>query len=437
MPIINRTNARVLNPNARAVDVARAALEVITPVQQRKADAAFQVNGYSGILYSYLDFGTPCACKAKSRAIFSRLDQDGKASIGTINEMLNPNNNFGIRPYGEKRLPTQAYVRQANIGYSFLEVNVGQKPDAAVPLASLFDEEDLDTSNRSTAGLPRVTIGTEEDSNQGNLVVDIDPETQVENQVSDFDTGLFGMTDAACPICFGSGFIGGYNPMNAYRKVLTFQDPTMVIPAGALIEDDKEIPIIFADSVSWTTLLPAGVLGVDALRLWHLDKQLSGFALTIDGTAVSKELEVLLYCDGREHTISVTFAEQTYFTHMEIQLNQTDLLANFELPRLNKSSNLSLRERTDPFTINLSPRIPYVKALDVIVESTYGKVLQVKSVTGLNDKRQSSLAWDAEVRPTQPQELFNLLPRRHPTSRLNKPSIVRDQASPNGMLPRT
>lgn len=439
MPIHSRSNNRVLNPNARAVDVARAAMQSVVPIQQRKADAAFQVDGYAGVLYSYLDFGTPCACKAKSRAIFSRLDQDGKASPGDINEMLNPNNNFGVRPYGEKRADTQAFQRENRSSPDVLTVKLGSytpPPTPAAVLTSIFDEDDLDTASRSTEGLPRVSSAVEEDATS-NVIMGEDPDTNVNSLVTDFDLGLFGMTDAACPICFGSGFVGGYAPMGAHRLVLTFQHKRLELPPSAVVLTEQEIPLVRTHSVNWTTVLPAGCLSVDAFRMWRLDKQLTGFTVRIDGALLSKEMQLLLYCDGREHRIQIEWSREHEFSHLEVQFNQTDLEANFHIPRLNKSSNLALRERTDPFTVNLSPRIPVVKSLDLIVESTHGKVLQVKSVTGLNDKRLASLAWDAEVRPVQPQELFNMLPRRSPVARMNKPSIVRDNRTINNATSRT
>ena len=139
-----------------------------------------------------------------------------------------------------------------------------------------------------------------------------------------------------------------------------------------------------------------------------------------------------MYATGRPITIQLSFPEMTEFTHLEIQYGQSLMPANFELPNLTKNSNVSLREQTDHFTIHLSPRIPMVDTLDIIVESTSSKVLQVKGVTGTNDRRFTNLWWDIDVRPCQPQELFYLLPRRQPIALLNKPNLVRDNQQITG-----
>jgi hypothetical protein len=307
-----------------------------------------------------------------------------------------------------------------------------------VPLASLFDESDLDTSTRTPLGSlqDRPSTATGQDADVATVLFEDDPDA-ASNRLSDFDGGLFGYTDISCPCCFGSGFLGGYSILSGKRVILNFQDPTTILPATAVILVEKEIPPILSTSAAWVVLLPAGTESVDALRLWNVTTPVNTGTISVDGVPLTKQAELLLYCDGRPHSISVNFSDTTEFTHLEIQLNQSTFPANFELPKLNKGSNVTLRETTDPFSISLSPRIPAVKTMDVIVESTFGKALQVKSVTGLNTRQLSTMGWEVEVRPAQPQELFWMLPRRLPTSFANKTPIVRDNASPNQSFTRT
>jgi hypothetical protein len=146
--------------------------------------------------------------------------------------------------------------------------------------------------------------------------------------------------------------------------------------------------------------------------------------IRIDNTVITSAAAVSTYCDGRPHEVSFEWPSEVDFTHFEFQVNLSTEEVLFELPRLSKSSVQNLREATNPFSVNLSPVVPYIKALDVIVESTFGKALHVKDVTGWNEKRNSTLGWDVEVRPTQPQELFRMLPRRKPLATMNKKSIV-------------
>lgn len=429
MPIISRTTNRVLPPNARTADVARETLHRAIPIQNRKTDAAFQVNGYDGVLYSYLTSGLPCACKAKGKAINTRLDENGKAPLSVINQMLTASDSFGVKAYASQRTNTPHYAEQkAQRTNSILEVNLTGIQEAPVRLSSLFDDEDLDGANRFTEGLPD-RIDIDGSNPNASLIIERDMSTDVHSMESDFDTSLMGHSDCSCPVCFGSGYVGGYSIMHGYRYVFNFQHPTTNLPATANIAIEKEVPTITTDRITWTIVLPVGGVGVDALRLWNDSTQVFGYKILIDNTPLFSENDLFKFCDGRTHLLSLQFNQDTEFTHFEIQVNQSNFSANFELPKLSKGSTQSLREATDPFSVFLSPLIPTVKVLDVIVESTYGKALQVKTVTGLNDRRLTTMGFEVEVRPTQPQELFSLLPRRRPLESTNTRRMV--IANPN------
>lgn len=422
MPIVSKTSNRVIPANSRNIDVARATLNTLIPVHNRRTDAAFQVNGYTGVLYSYLTSGLPCACQAKGKAISARLNEDGKAPPEVINEMMTTSGTFGVRPYADRKVYTPAYAEQKASGKSMLEVDLSNYSAGLtpVPLSSLFDDEDIQGANRHTEGLSdRIDFTGQNDS--ASLEVEDDTSQDVSIGLSDFDTSLLGHSDVSCPVCFGSGYVGGYSIMHGYRKVFNFQDPSIELPAEAVIAVEKDVPSITTKTVAWTVVLPKGCIGIDAFRLWNDTVQLSlaDFSIRVDNQLVRSEGDLIQYCDGLSHKIALQFNSESTFTHLELQVNQSAFSANFELPKLSKSSTQSLREATDPFTVLLSPRVPHVKAMDVIVESTFQKALQVKNVTGMNDKRFTTMGWSVEVRPVQPQELFFMLPRRRPVEQQN------------------
>ena len=424
MPIISRTSNRILPANSRSADVARATLDAVIPVQNRRTDAAFQVDGYQGVLYRYLESGLPCACQAKGKAIHTRLDKEGKAPPEVINDMLSSSGAFGVRPYAQRSARTPGYNEQRNNGIpSVLEIDMSGYNPAPVPLASLFDEDDIQGANRHTEGLLD-RVDTSGYSTSNNLEIEHNEDTDVNGLLSDFDTSLLGHSDVSCPVCFGSGFVGGYSIMQGFRKVFNFQDPTIVLPAVALIAVEKEVPTITTTSVSWRVTLPESCIGIDAFRLWNDFTQVFGFQVRVDGVLLNAEVDLFNNCDGHEHTISLQFNVESTFTHLELQVNQSTLSANFALTHAAKSSTQSLRDATESFSIHLSPRVPTIKPNDVIVESTYQKALQVKTVNGINDHRFTTMGWTVEVRPTQPQELFSMLPRRRPLEHQNVRRMV-------------
>jgi len=420
MPIVHRTNNKVLPGNSRAVDVAKETVDRVIGLHARRYDAAFQVQGYQGILYNRKTSGLPCGCQSKRTSILPKLDTNGKLPDAVINDMITGGMEFGIKPYNTPVPRTSAYQAILDNGkQSVLEVRLGSARQS-VQVQSLTEsagptDPDIFGASRNRGGLPMIRGISDPGEELHTDVIDAEDDLEDFNfETGNFDLGLRGYTDAACPVCFGSGFVGGYLPLNGWREVINFQHPALVLPATAGIHADQDVPSITTTTFSFTLALPIGAVYIDALKLWNKTTLISFGSLKIDGTSIASEAGLKAFCDGRPHTFVVAFAEETEFTHMEIQLGLSTQPANFELPKTNKSTTQSLLENVDPFQVLMSPRIPQLGVLDIIVESTLGKCLQVNSVGHWNTKRSQILGWECEVRPVQPQELFTILPRRFP-----------------------
>jgi len=322
-----------------------------------------------------------------------------------------------------------------------LSVNLSK--NAPPPIARLKDEDYTkyftDPSNekkrdgggllerRSTSAQKDPTANLILDENDLGEAVDLD-------SITKYDLGLLGYTDVSCPICFGSGFVGGYSPMGGMRKVFCFgtDQNDMVLPFDAEIQPIEDIPTVTTRSVEFWMTFPASAAFVDAFQLWNRTEAVplpDQMAFEDTDLELSSPKDLLRYCDGKRHKLTFQWENPVTFTHMEIQFGLSGFDANFELPKLSRSSDQSILENTDPFQVVLSPRVPFVQPLDVIVESTHGKVLEVKSVSGWNDRKRTILGWEVDVRPVQPQELFSMLPRRLPEEVLNSRSIVVDNFS--------
>lgn len=428
MPIVPPfSNHRIPPQNARSGDVARATLEAVLPAQNRKYHEAFRVNGYPGILYRYKTSGPRCACQSKSRAINARLDEEGKAPPGAINEIMT-GTTFGFSNYGSSIQNTPDYAETRTQGRSILEVSID--PRSQAPLAQPTHPGPL-----QPGGLPpKKGTMTALSNNHIDVVEEYDEDADLTNFQSELDVGAYGYSDTSCPICFGSGHIGGFDILNGYRKVVNFQDSTLVLPADAVISVEKRIPGITTRQVAWNIIFPASCVAIDAFRVWNDTEFLVPGTVRIDGDVIASNAAIMALCDGRPHDVEFTWPSEVELTHFEFQVNLSTESIYFELPRLSKNANQNIREATNPFSVNLSPLVPHVKPLDVIVESTFGKALHVKDVTGWNERRFSTLGWDVEVRPTQPQELFSMLPRRSLVETMNRRQMA---TSPAGQLTRS
>ena len=429
MGIINSSNNRVLPNNARAVDVAAESVKRIAPVQARKYDAAFRVQGYHGILYSRLNSGTPCSCCDRASSAHNqvaRLDEEGKADSGTINALLT-GREFGPNPLGVLPATTKAakhaVLEISPIGYRNAGIPV---PDRTKDPVTAFD------ADGPVRGYVPSTFSDHWSSSQHNPNArTISPGGQGPNgpvedteEVEEFPitATTYGATDASCPICFGSGFVGGFSVLRGWRKVLvpTGKGDGLTLTPGAVI-DFMENPPSATVGGKWQIPFPMGAIGVDSVKVFCDDKLVRNCTLLVDGVQLLSERDILKYCDGWVHTVELRLPDGVVFSHIELQVNQSHESANFEFPRKTKSADMSLLERTTPFQLIFSPLIPILRTQDLVVDSVTGGVFQIKECTDWHDSRSNILGWEATVRPTQPFEIFSILPKRKP---MGSPKVV-------------
>jgi hypothetical protein len=405
VPFVNPTNNRVLPANARASDVAEKAISEIIPVQQRRAYDAFRVQGIECLHYNHLTQGRKCLCQSAQKQLNGILDETGKADVGTLNKMLTGNMSFNITPYdhNEDRVAPGSTARgetspfaPVNKNQGVFDIKVFDEPD--FPLADQVDGPDFGDNGP------------------------VDP-IDIDQMVGDWDASTMGFSDVACPICFGTGFVGGFAPYHAHRQVFTVAD----VQLGLMSEIDTLARPWTAQTETGfnvITVLPAGALGADAFRVWNMAVPVNA-QFTIDGTAITSVPQLLTYCDGKPHLIGATFVGK--FSHFEIQFNLTTESVYFEFPRRPSSADTSLLEQMEPFQIIISPNCPTIASMDVIVESQLGKVLVVQNVNPWNSRQRNMLGWEVQVRVIQPMEKFRILPARGRVPTKNRTTeMVRD-----------
>jgi hypothetical protein len=386
MPVRTSNNNRILSANARNADVAERAIQEILPTQQMRYQSAFRVQGFQGVLYNRLYQGQKCTCKSTQKHLASRLDESGKAKPGVLNELLT-GAVFDVSGYGQSLPRTDPF------------------DSVTSPAAPVNKHQgDFDIVAETPLSLPtRVPTGPDFGDN-GPLDLGFD----IDELASDFDASAIGMTEVACAVCFGSGFVGGYTPLYGRRIVRTV-DQVRLTSTDAI--DALQNPWrATSTGFSFTEILPYGALAVDIFRVLCDHKPVAA-NFTIDGQPIN-EVTVLKYCDGRPHLVEVKFSEAKVWTHVEIQFATSSDIAFFEFPKLNKSSDTSLLDNTEPFQIILSPLIPTVQVEDLFTESTTGKALIVQSVNTWNTRQRQTLGWECQVRVIQEPEIYNLIPRR-------------------------
>jgi len=407
----NRTNNRVLPANARAVDVAKQALDGIVDVQQRRYLSAFQVQGYQGILYQRMHSGRNCSCQGAQAIVNTILDKAGKADKGVINQLLT-GKEFGVVPYGEDAF--QRPVERVN--EPFVVTSPGGSEKFRGNSFDLVGNE-FDYSNSVV-----------EHSGMGDN--GYQPDKDLDALLSDFDDVSFGANDYACPICFGTGFIGGYLPTNAVRTIITPQDCEF-LGNGHL--DPSQRPFVGYGEFRTQVTLPKSVLYMDSIQLFDYDRP-KGFDMYIDSVKVESRAGLVQLCDGKPHDLRVVprspnfdIPDDETWTHFELQFNTSTTSMWFEFPRITNGNDISKLDQTEPFQIVLSPNIVTVSSEDIITDSTYGKHYIVQGTPIWNTRNRKTLGWETNVRVLQPGEPQRLLPVRGRIPTKNRTTVeVRD-----------
>lgn len=401
MPTVFRTNNRVTPANNRAADVAERAVQEIVPLQQRRYYNAFRVQGIEVVAYNRLTQGRKCSCKASGKQINGILNEEGKASPADINRIITGGMEFDMTPYDmgyEVSSPDKSSVWDSHNQYQ------GVWDRMASPTGEAFSHE--------TPGGPDV-FGDDGPKQK----VDIN------ELLNENDNSTYGTSDVSCAICFGTGFVGGYSASHSYRHVIPAND--VVSDTGTL--DLLARPLAVLGAKEWTQkiTLPRGAVSVDSTKVWNNFEPVPG-RWFIDGAPILTDKQFLSFCDGKAHLFRFVFAQNSDFTHIELQFAMTDESLYFEFPRRSSSSNTALLERMEPFQIVMSPNIQRLSEQDVIVENQMGKVLLVQNVNDWHTRQMNVLGPECRVRVIQPQEPFRILPSRGRITQQKVTNMVRE-----------
>jgi hypothetical protein len=247
-----------------------------------------------------------------------------------------------------------------------------------------------------------------QDPNSGTLLEDDGLEELITGPVLDY--GGTGLTDNSCPICFGTGFVGGYDPLSGYRSVLSYQHPNC--QSNGVIDLNAYTPTITCDSITFEVLLPPA-LSVDAFQAYNGRDRLNP-RITIDSAVIVSAKDLLGFCDGKVHTIDLSWDELVDFTHLELQL-QTANSIPVDFPKATRQSLQTVIDNYGDMSIQVTPFVPLLRPGDIVSETTLGRNFLVKNVSPHMDIRAHALGWEADIRVIQPQELTWLLPRRGKT----------------------
>lgn len=378
MPVRTPSNRRLHPQNTKVVDKAIDRIKTIAPIQQEKYWNAFKVNGYTCLVYNKLRAGRKCSCSTVIKSD-PMLDEDGNASKADIHKALTGGLAFGVSEYAEtsQRIGESTVIRE------------------------------LDTQAK-----PRLDVTTDLASPQQGTV---EPD---EFSMDFVEMDISALSNNRCGICYGSGYVGGYNLCFGNRFVFdtTYEAKNQF---GFSIAQ-QNVPYSFVNAgseesyVDFTVTLPAALVGIDRLSVWN-NTQLVTSARIQAGLNVAslqevEEKDLQVFCTGTPIIIRVSNVSE--FTHLEIQINSSEEDTYLEYPRLTETGDLSVLDATQSVQINVSPKILDIRPWDIIVDTTLKRIWRVTDANYFHDRNYNIHGWDVSARVVQVYERFSILPTR-------------------------
>jgi hypothetical protein len=390
--------------NRGAERIARSALDGLIPAIQEQQHNALAVDGYPVVFYKKLNGGLRCTC----------VTADPGAENGETNELPTEPGMKVLRPDGSG---TELYIQQTLHGAAVrIDPYTSRKTDTRTNPQRTFPHSPHLQSQSKTAKRGK------QDDPLGQQVEPFDTDDLFNAEgLAAINSSLLGANAVeGCGVCLGTGFVGGYQPLNGWRQVFDCQYPSIVRGASIQIEEHpNRFNCNGGGTVQFEIALPVGAHAVDCVRLWNNGQQVTAdiqFEIHDGSGWIGLTADTLLgNCNGTPKQIKVMALEDLVFTHLEIQLDLNTGPLYVGWPRQTESQDLTLAENLDPVQIVLSPYIPSVRMFDVVAEQKNGRPWLITNSTDLTDRELSPHAWEATARLIQKHEYtFNLFVRRQP-----------------------
>ncbi len=379
------SNRRLHDKNTKAVPVAIDRIKTVAPIVQERYHNAFQVNGFPCVVYNKMYTGVKCSCTLgrESSPVLPLLDDKGNAAPDHIQSML-MDSGFGIEDYGIR-------PNQERAGKVFTVDSNNTKKKSFQP--------DVDLGN---------PLSTEVEADLNSSFLELEPDRA---------------TTGKCGICFGTGFVGGFNVHNGMR--LVFSSVSEHNAFGYTV-DQMVTPHSFSQNdpsgyVDFRVTLPFGATRLDALNFWNNQTLLSGVTAQIGQTTTGlvplDKASLLAHCIGTPVVIRISGCAQ--FTHVEIQFNLTGETTYLEYPHFTKTGDLNVLDAVGNVQILVSPKVYNVQPWDIIVDlhdRSSPRYWRVLDNTDFKDRNANVHGWEVNARLVQPYEIYRHLPLRQQNS---------------------
>lgn len=394
MPFKRPRGTKPVPRNARAVGVARETIEALGATMQETLRNAVTGDGRVCLLYIPKVSGLKCTCSN-----CDPLDVDGRMRPEIMASLLS-NNGIQIGGYEAIGVGDSDLTKFLDVDPSVRDNSNIKHPDASPKFGSdgyatkVFTIDDLE----------------DDDFDPDNMDIKLDDAIN-ETPIPELQNGYIPTQQASttsCPICLGTGWVGGYDLYSGTRQVFAASSASKYNGCQLVDGNPDYVKMPKDSSIEFNrVVLPAGATRIDEVALWN-SRQRVGFKIWVDGIETSIS-NLGTFFDGRPHSLKLSPAMSTEITHVTFQYGVSEILA--DVSKVSVSNNNSVYDQQSPVTVVI-PVITGKQLKGAIVyDSTDDKYYRVASVNNSHTQGGWVQNLDLDSRIVQPYELALLLPK--------------------------
>lgn len=349
-------NMRRHAKNERVAEVARKSIETLAATHQALNMSAVHADHHKCLLFIPLKTGRRCTCSSTA----SLLDENGNMS------------DFGIKAILDST-PINKLIGMSSTDVEVFEYDGG----ASDSTDELYDDDFM---------------------LNGQPVHD-----QIDTEKSP------GVGSTACNICQGLPFVGGYSVHNGLRLVLDVTAPH----TGNRFDTNSASPYFYSLSangyVEFPVLIPAGMIRVDAFRLWNNFTIMKSYRILLDGVEVTQDTILAHPNLGKPQVLRVVALDKLDFTHFELQVGGTELTP-VDLSRYTNTTQNTMYRQLGDFTAVIWPTFIGDLKGAIVEETVEGLKFRISEFNRNSDHVGNQLFNECTMRVVQPYELASYLP---------------------------
>ena len=398
----NPKGSKPIATNTRAVEVANQTIDHLGATMQRTLANAITGDGRECLLYIPKVNGLRCTCQNTDP-----LDLNGKMRPEIMNKLLTDSDwvvDDEYPKYDDKNtLDKKLGTDNDDWGFSVDEYHATNAKPSIPKGVSAKDSKGYSTKVFALSDLDSDDFDPDDMDIELPDFVDTLPE---QNQNSFLDNNG-SIATTSCPICLGSGWVGGYDLYGGTR--LTLPASAATVFKGAVLHDGNPDFVMMpkGSSIIFENLIfPMGVNRLDECAVWA-NRTKVPFQLNVDGQQVLIPRLVESF-DGRLHAIEFVAIMDCEVTHATLQYGMSKLLIDVS-PGTISNNNTVFDEQSDVSLV--LPAITQREMKGAIVfDSTDGKFYRVATMNTSHTKKGWVQNLNLDARIVQPYELVTLLP---------------------------